>query len=46
MQSSSLTEFNVGKFTGWPTQNNLYALPMPFAQPDMGVVAANVTPVG
>ncbi|MFL6140314.1 MAG: ABC transporter substrate-binding protein [Labedaea sp.] len=43
-QSSTLTEFNGGKFKGWPTMDNLYALPMPFTEPDLGIVVANLEP--
>ena len=43
-QSSTLTEFNGGKFKGWPTMDNLYALPMPFTEPDLGIVATNLEP--
>jgi peptide/nickel transport system substrate-binding protein len=43
-QSSTLTEFNAGKFKGWPTMDNLYALPMPFTEPDLGIVATNLEP--
>jgi len=46
MQSSTLIEFKAPKVTGWPTDQNLYALAAPFAEPDVGIVAANLRPAG
>ncbi|QNK79249.1 ABC transporter substrate-binding protein [Nakamurella sp. PAMC28650] len=42
-QSSSLTEFKDGNTGGWPTASNLFAIPAPWAHPDLGIVAANLT---
>jgi peptide/nickel transport system substrate-binding protein len=44
MQSSTLIEFKSSKVTGWPTQHDLYAIPAPFYEPDLGIVAANLRP--
>ena len=41
--SSSLTEYRDNQVRGWPTSANLYALPAPWAHPDLGIVAANLT---
>src|SRR5437764_801883 len=41
-QSSSLTEFSTAKVTGWPTEDNLYAIPAPWQHPGLGIVAANL----
>jgi peptide/nickel transport system substrate-binding protein len=44
-QSSSLAEFRTTNATGWPTEQNPYALGLPFSHPDNGIVAKNLEPV-
>jgi peptide/nickel transport system substrate-binding protein len=44
-QSSSLAELRTVNATGWPTEQDPYALALPFSEPDCGVVAKNLTPV-
>ena len=38
-------EYNTSHFTGWPDQNNTYAVPSPFTFPDAEVVVLNLHPV-
>jgi peptide/nickel transport system substrate-binding protein len=45
-QSSAQIEYRTVNATGWPTEDNHYALATPFLGPDMGIVAKNLTPVG
>jgi peptide/nickel transport system substrate-binding protein len=45
-QSSSLIEYRTTNATNWPTEENHYALAMPFNGPDAGIVAKNLVPVG
>ncbi|MBO0781845.1 MAG: ABC transporter substrate-binding protein, partial [Ktedonobacteraceae bacterium] len=35
-------EYTTTRFTGWPTQDNPYALPAPYSYPDSEVVALNI----
>ncbi len=44
-QSSSLAEFRTVNATGWPSDENPYALTLPFSVPDNGIVAKNLVPV-
>ncbi|MBO3748674.1 ABC transporter substrate-binding protein [Streptosporangiaceae bacterium NEAU-GS5] len=43
-QSSSLAEFRTVNATGWPTEDNPYALALPFSIPDNGIIAKNLVP--
>ncbi|MFC4121253.1 ABC transporter substrate-binding protein [Nonomuraea zeae] len=43
-QSSSLAEFRTTNATGWPSEQNPYALGLPFSHPDNGIVAKNLEP--
>ncbi|MCP2328193.1 peptide/nickel transport system substrate-binding protein [Hamadaea flava] len=43
-QSSSLAEFRTLHATGWPSEENPYALALPFSEPDCGIVAKNLNP--
>lgn len=43
-QSSSLAEFRTTNVTGWPSEQNPYALGLPFSHPDNGIVAKNLQP--
>jgi peptide/nickel transport system substrate-binding protein len=45
-QSSALAEYRTVNATGFPTEDNHYALGLPFGNPDGGIVAKNLTPVG
>jgi peptide/nickel transport system substrate-binding protein len=42
--NSMLTEFNTSNATGWPTNENKYALPASWKQWDNGIVLANLKP--
>ncbi len=42
---SSLTEYNSERFTGWPSQDDLYVYPMSWSAPDNAQVLKTVTPV-
>jgi peptide/nickel transport system substrate-binding protein len=42
---STWYEYSTARFTGWPDQNNTYAVPAPWSYPDDGVVAQNLHPV-
>ncbi|MFI7145395.1 ABC transporter substrate-binding protein [Nonomuraea sp. NPDC050022] len=44
-QSSALAEFRTTNVTGWPSEQNPYALGLPFSHPDNGIVAKNLQPV-
>jgi len=39
-------EYSTTRFTGWPTEQNPYALPAPFSYPDNEIVLLNLHPVG
>jgi peptide/nickel transport system substrate-binding protein len=43
-QSSALAEFRTVNATGWPSEENPYALALPFTNPDNGIVAKNLIP--
>ncbi|WP_213455209.1 ABC transporter substrate-binding protein [Rhizomonospora bruguierae] len=45
-QSSALAEYRTVNVTGFPTEDNHYALALPFGNPDGGIVAKNLVPVG
>jgi peptide/nickel transport system substrate-binding protein len=38
-------EYSTAHFTGWPDQNNPYAVPSPFMSPDCEIVVLNLKPV-
>ncbi|MDT0268422.1 ABC transporter substrate-binding protein [Streptomyces sp. DSM 44915] len=40
------SQFNSGKFTGWPTDVNLYAFPAVWSRPDQSQIFANLKPAG
>ncbi|GGN45687.1 peptide/nickel transport system substrate-binding protein [Actinoplanes campanulatus] len=42
--NSLLTEFNTSRATGWPSNDNKYALPASWKIWDNGIVLANITP--
>jgi peptide/nickel transport system substrate-binding protein len=44
-QSSALAEFRTVNATGWPSEENPYALALPFSNPDNGIVAKNLVPI-
>jgi peptide/nickel transport system substrate-binding protein len=43
-QSSALAEFRTVNATGWPSDQNPYALALPFYIPDGAIVAKNLVP--
>jgi peptide/nickel transport system substrate-binding protein len=43
-QSSALAEFRTVNATGWPSDQNPYALALPFYTPDGAIVAKNLVP--
>jgi peptide/nickel transport system substrate-binding protein len=46
MTGGTTSEFNAKKFTGWPSENNLYAFPAVWQSPDNAQVFKTLTPVG
>ncbi|WP_016701342.1 ABC transporter substrate-binding protein [Actinoalloteichus spitiensis] len=46
LQTHGVAQFAGGRITGWPSEDDPYALPMPYSYPDIGVVAANLRPAG
>jgi peptide/nickel transport system substrate-binding protein len=44
--NSMLTEFNTTRAAGWPTKDNIYALPASWKAWDQGVVLKTITPAG
>ena len=42
--NSMLTEFNDSKATGWPTEDNMYALPAAWKAWDMGIILQHLEP--
>ena len=42
VQNSMLTEFRTDRVTGFPSKDDLYAIPALFLRPDLGVIAANL----
>ncbi|RSX51362.1 ABC transporter substrate-binding protein [Bifidobacterium goeldii] len=42
--NSMLTEFNTDKVTGWPTEDNMYALPAAWKAWDMGIILQHLEP--
>ena len=46
MTGGTTSEFNAKKFTGWPSEKNLYAFPAVWQSPDNAQVFKTLTPVG
>jgi peptide/nickel transport system substrate-binding protein len=44
-QAVSWSQTDTTRFTNWPTEQNPYANPAPYAQPDWGIVLLNLKPV-
>ncbi len=42
---STWYEYSTARFTGWPDQNNAYAVPGPFETPDAEIVVLHLQPV-
>ncbi|WP_258175107.1 ABC transporter substrate-binding protein [Actinopolyspora mortivallis] len=42
LQSNSLTEYSTARVTGWPTEDDRYAVPDAQFVPDLGIVAKNL----
>lgn len=46
MVGGTTSEFNAGKFSGWPTDVNLYAFPAVWSRPDQAEIFRNLKPAG
>ncbi|MBD0420077.1 ABC transporter substrate-binding protein [Streptomyces sp. TRM S81-3] len=46
LTGGTTSEFNARKFTGWPTQDNLYAFPAVWGRPDNSQIYLNLKPAG
>jgi peptide/nickel transport system substrate-binding protein len=46
LTGGTTSEFNVDKFTGWPTQDDLYAFPAVWASPDNAQIFKSLKPTG
>jgi peptide/nickel transport system substrate-binding protein len=46
LTQGTITEYHSAKFTGWPTQDNLYAFPAIWASPDNAQVFKQLKPAG
>jgi peptide/nickel transport system substrate-binding protein len=44
LESVSWYQYNTKDFTGWPTPTNAYAMPAPYAQPDLEQVLLHLQP--
>lgn len=44
--SANWCEYRTTKFTGWPTPDNVYAMPAPYSAPDNLLVIMHLKPVG
>ncbi len=44
LTGGTTSEFNTGKFTGWPTQDNLYAFPAVWGRPDNSEIFLHLKP--
>ena len=45
VEGATWYEYSTARFTGWPTQDNAYAVPAPFSYPDMEITVLNLKPV-
>jgi peptide/nickel transport system substrate-binding protein len=45
LTAGTSTEFHAGKFSGWPTQDNLYAFPATWSRPDQAAIYTNLEPI-
>lgn len=46
LTQGTITEYHTAKFTGWPTQENLYAFPAIWSSPDNAQVFKQLRPAG
>lgn len=46
LTQGTITEYHAAKFTGWPTQENLYAFPAIWSSPDNAQVFKQLRPAG
>jgi len=46
MTGGTTSEYNAAKFTGWPTKDDLYAVPAVWSRPDDSRIFVNLKPVG
>jgi len=42
--SANWSEYRTTKFTGWPTPDNVYAMPAPYSAPDNLLVILHLKP--
>ncbi|MFD3443249.1 ABC transporter substrate-binding protein [Microbacteriaceae bacterium 4G12] len=46
LTGGTTSEYNAAKFSGWPTEEDLYAVPAVWSRPDSSQVFASLTPTG
>jgi peptide/nickel transport system substrate-binding protein len=46
LDSANWFEYRTARFTGWPTEDNPYAMPAPYSFPDSMLVIQHLRPVG
>jgi peptide/nickel transport system substrate-binding protein len=46
LTQGTITEYHASKFTGWPTQDDLYAVPAVWQAPDNAEVMKRLKPAG
>ncbi|MET9775580.1 ABC transporter substrate-binding protein [Streptomyces sp. NPDC006367] len=46
LTGGTTSQFNARKFTGWPTEDNLYAFPAVWGRPDNSQIYLNLKPAG
>ncbi|MBQ0985357.1 ABC transporter substrate-binding protein [Streptomyces sp. F63] len=44
LTAGTTSEYNAGKFTGWPTEDNMYAFPAVWQRPDHSQIFMNLKP--
>ncbi|MZE81495.1 ABC transporter substrate-binding protein [Streptomyces xinghaiensis] len=44
LTGGTTSEYNAGKFTGWPTEDNMYAFPAVWSRPDHSQIFMNLKP--
>ena len=46
LTGGTTSEYNAAKFSGWPTEEDLYAFPAVWSRPDSSQIFASLTPTG
>jgi peptide/nickel transport system substrate-binding protein len=46
LTGGTTSEYNAAKFSGWPTEEDLYAFPAVWSRPDSSQIFASLTPAG